>query len=185
MYNNIKEVYIGYYHKSNKITYILGVSKKKMVIKNYLENHRGLNPVEYTIERECLTDNELLIKYSDYIISEYLGYYIPEIDQSIIEIYSNDISNLIDTTVNNLKSIYLLADNVNKINFNKKDILLSALKILISFKSRSVLRKLEKQSYKTSPILFCEINEYLQYVRNYQEQRDINSRFKDLTMSEL
>ena len=69
--NPIQEVYMGYYVRNN-ISTLLAVSKKRSVLKNYLENHRGLNPFEYDIIKQEISDNELMIKYSDYIISNFI-----------------------------------------------------------------------------------------------------------------
>ena len=181
--NPIQEVYIGYYFRSNYNKKILGVSKKKSVIKNYLENHRGLTPNQYLIVREEMNDIDLLAKYSDYIISSFMGYYIPEIDQCIIEIYSEDVNILIDNTIENLKRIYLLSENVKKVPEVESRMLLNTIKVLLHLKSFRIIKKLKKQSTKSSPILFCNINEYLDYVRSYQDQREMNSRYTEIMMN--
>lgn len=182
-YDNIHEVYLGYYIPKSNVRYLLGVSKKKMVIKNYLENHRGLDEIEYSIEKEELSDSELLIKYSDYIISEYYGYYIPEIDQTLIELYSPNIQDLLNITINNLKEIYLLSNNIKKIDYSDNLRIMYSIKSLMKFKSKSIINKLERKSYKTSPILFCNIEEYMRYIRTFQEEREMNNRYKDIIMS--
>ena len=181
--NPIQEVYMGYYVRNN-ISTLLAVSKKRSVLKNYLENHRGLNPFEYDIIKQEISDNELMIKYSDYIISNFIGYYIPEIDQVIISIYSEDVDMLINNTIENLKRIYMLSSNVKKILKRDNIILLDAIKKLLEFRSNHIIKKLKKASNKNSPILFCGIKEYLEYIRGYQEQREMNSRYRDLMMSD-
>lgn len=181
--NQIHEVYIGYYEK-NDISTVLAVSNKKSIVKNYLENHRGLNPTQYDIQKHELTDTEILVKYEDYVISSYMGYYIPEIDQCIIELYGDDIDILIDSTIDNLKKIYVLSNNVKKIKKTDSNILLNALKILISFKSNKIVNKLKKENNKTSSILFCDIDDYLTYIRMYNDQRNLNSRYADIMMSD-
>ena len=182
--NPIHKIYFGYYCNGNDCKVLLGISKKKEVIQNYLENHRGLSYVNYEIEKEEISDNEIIGKYSDYVISEYMGYYIPEIDQMIISLNSPDIDILIDSTISNLNRLYEVVSNVKKIPRHDSSLLIATCKLLISFKKKSILNKIKKSNDKDSPILFCNIKEYLYSVKIFKEQREMNSLYRDYMMED-
>ena len=114
-YNQEHHVYKGIY--KNKV---MSIAKSKEIVKNYMEEHRGLSKSEYQLEEDIMTDIELLIENEDYVISEFHGYYIPYIDQLIIESNELEIKYLIENTINSLKQILLLSENVKKIKSLQK-----------------------------------------------------------------
>jgi hypothetical protein len=175
--SNEHKCYIGYYTKINRI---IAISKHKEILINYLENHRGLNQIQYEIKKEYLTDTDLLIKYDNYIISDYNGYFIPNIDQNIIEFHTNSIDKELVCTIEQLKHIISLSMNVKKVNKDEIDQMIKTVKILIKFKnSNKILSKLNKQYQISHSILYCNIDEYLLEVRRYNDMIEMNYAYKN------
>lgn len=176
-FNETHTVYIGYYVKYNKI---LCISTDKKMIINYMENHRGLSMDKYNIEKKDLSDTEILIKYENYIISEYNGYYIPYIDQCIISIDSNSLYEDIWDTINKLKKITILSSNVKKVSENDIDTLIDSIKVLDSFiKKPKILNKLNKEYGLTNSILFCDIDKYFTKINLFNEMKDWDRSFNN------
>ena len=170
-------VYIGYYVKYNKI---LCISTDKKMIINYMENHRGLLPDNYDIQKKELSDTEILIKYENYIISEYNGYYIPYIDQCIISIDTNSLYEDIWNTINGLKKITVLSSNVKKISKNDLNILIDSIGVLNSFiKKPKILNKINKEYSLTNSILFCDIEIYFSKINLFNEMKDWDKSFNN------
>lgn len=171
--------YIGYY--ANKKDILLAVSKTKEILINYLENHRGLKKYQYRIEKDYLSDTDLVLKYDYYTISEYNGYFIPNIDQNIIEYQSNSIDQEINNTIIQLTHIALLSSNVKQIQKNEISQMVNVIKLLKKFrKTPKILNKLNKQHQITHSILYCEIDEYLTEVRRYTEMIEMNTCYKNM-----
>ena len=178
-------IYFGYYYRGPNSKTLLGISKSKSIIKTYLENHRGLDSNEYLIEPDIISEDDLLVKYDDYLITEYGDYYIPNIDQSIIEIYSSSIDMEIVNTVNQLKHIVILSDGVKKISSEESQILIDAIKVLTNFKKKpKILTKLNKQYAITHSLLYCDIKEYLNTVSSYRSMVDLNRDYHNLLMKD-
>ena len=170
-------IYIGYYVKSHQL---LCVSTNKQLVINYMENHRGLTSKNYYIEKEKSTETEILLKFDKYVISEYNGYYIPNIDQCIIDIAANTLPENIITTIEQLKEITLLSSNVKQVSKNDFETLVNSIKILNSFiKKSKIINKLNKEYCITHSILFCDIDEYLKKLRIYREMKDFDKSFNN------
>ena len=169
--------YLGYYHQKHKL---LAISSNKELLINYLTNHRGLKSYEYVIEKDYISDTDLLLKYDNFIITEYNGYCIPNIDQNIIELHSHSIDQELIATIEQLKHIALLSTNVKKISEEDVRQMISTIKILSNIKSKpKVLNKLNKQNQINHSILYCDIEEYLLQLRQYNELCEYNSRYNN------
>lgn len=167
--------YIGYY--KNKV---LAISKHKEILVNYLENHRRLNKSQYTVEKEYLSDSDIVLKYDDYVISEYNGYFIPNIDQNIIDLHSNSIDQELLSTIEQLKHITTLSSNIKKISEDDINQMINTIKILINIRKKpKLLNKLNKQYQINHSILYSDIDEYLKEIRMYKEMIDMNLTYKN------
>ena len=174
-----QKVYMGYINTRKYKNKLIAISSNKEIVKSYLESHRGLTKNQYYIESEYYTESELLLKYGDHIISEFEGYYIPEIDQEAIQMNSTDIGIEIISCFNALKHITLLSSEIKK--FNKSDLatLLDALKILNTMqKKNKMLTKLEIKNMSLDTLLFCDIDEYFSKISSYKNTREMNQRYK-------
>lgn len=170
-------VYIGYYIKNHRM---ICVSTNKKLISNYMENHRGLSSKEYFIDKEELDDTEILLKYDDYVISDYNGYYIPNIDQCIISMDSNSLLDEIRITINHVKNIALLSSNIKKIPDSDVNTLLNTIKVLNSFtKKPKILNKLNNEYCLTHSVLFCDMEQYISEIIRYKELREYDRSFNN------
>lgn len=169
-----EKVYIGYYNHSK-----IAISQQKKLVKNYMEYHRGLRKSEYRIEKEYVRDIDLISTYDKLIISEFNGFYIPEIDQIIIELDSNEISQEIQSCEEYLKHITALASDLKKVSDKDISILIQSIRILDRFKkSGKILNKLEIRNLESHEILFCPIDEYIQAVNLRMEMIEMDRRYK-------
>lgn len=170
-------IYIGYYTKNHKM---ICVSINKQLVINYMENHRGLTSNRYYIEKEEVDDTDILLKYDDYVISDYNGYYIPNIDQCLISIDANALPEDIMNTIDHLKNIAILSSNVKKIPEKDFESLINAIKVLNSFiKKSKVLNKLNREYCLTHSILFCDMEQYITKINNYKEMKDWDKSFNN------
>lgn len=166
-------VYIGYYKD-----HIIAISKMKEVVKNYLENHRSLKKGMYSIKKDILSDTDLILKYDEYIISEFHGYYIPKIDQDIITLYSRSIEAELSNTIESLKHLTILCSNVKKISQEEVSSMVASLKCLNRIqKNDKLLYKLNKQENYNCSFLFTNIEDYLSEIRRYKDEIEMNRRF--------
>lgn len=173
-----REVYIAYYNDKP-----IAVSKEKTLVVNYMEVHRSLSSDQYTVELESVSDIDLLTKYDEYIISEFHGSYIPNIDQEIIDVSTNSIDMEIYNTIESLKHIIVLSTGVKQLSKSKSEIqsMVSTLKILNDIKSNDkLIRKLNKQEITSSSILYLNMKDYLAEVKIYQERKMMTERYKNL-----
>lgn len=175
-----QKVYMGFYlPKGNESSKkLLGISKHKDIIKTYLEHHRGLNTNCYNIEKAYISDADLLLKYSDFIISKFHGYYIPDIDQMIIECYSKQIEEDINNTIDSLKRITLLSMDIKRIPRSETASLINTLNILTKYSdSPKILEKMRTKNIHTEPFLFCDIDEYLSMIRSFKDNRELSRMY--------
>ena len=174
----LHKCYIGYYTEKRDI--VLAVSKKKEILLNYLENHRGLLKYQYKIEKTYLSDTDLIVKYENQTISEYNGYFIPSIDQNIIEIYSNSIDRELIATIDQLTHIAALSSKVKHISKGELYQIINTIKILKKFKDSSkIMNKMNKIDQINHSILYCNINEYLTEIRRYNDMIDSHRYYKN------
>ena len=171
---NEEKVYVGYYRHSK-----IAISKQKKLVKNYMEYHRGLKKFEYQIEKEYMRDIDLISTYDKLIISEFNGFYIPEIDQIIIEIDSDEITQELNICEETLKHITALSSDIKKVSDKDISILIQSIRILDKFKkSKKILNKLEIRNLESHEILFCPIDEYMKAVHLRMEIIEMDKRYK-------
>lgn len=178
-YYDNEEVYFGSYKPRDTI---ICIGKNRKIVENYLINHRMLNSDEFEIELKQISQSSLLLKYDDYIITEYNGYFIPNIDQMIIEAYSHQTDDLLQNCINDLKHITLLSTHIKKIPKEDVNILISSLKILMKLRNPKLINKLVDEDKKSNSILFCPIDKYLSEVRRFIDIREMNQRYKFVMM---
>ena len=172
------EVYIAYYNDKP-----VAISQEKNLVVNYMEVHRSLLPDQYTLELESVSDIDLLTKYDEYIISEFHGSYIPNIDQEIIDVSTNSIDMELYNTIESLKHIIVLSTGVKQLSKSKSEIqsMVSTLKVLNDIKSNGkLIRKLNKQEISSSSILYLNMKVYLAEVKRYQERKMMTERYRNL-----
>lgn len=175
----VHKIYKGYYiNRRNEI--LIAVSNEKTLIENYFINHRMLHPSQFSIVKEYADDIDIVTKYSDYVISEYNGYYIPEIDQISIGVNSHTIDIEIENTINNIKDIISLSKNIKKVSKSEIGSMIHTIEILSKMlKSKKILNKLNEESELSDPILFCNMEKYLELIKSYKEMRDMNRAYKN------
>ena len=175
----LQEVYFGYYVKPNTSKILLAISKRKKILRTYLENHRGLLHGEYVIDQVELDDSDLILKYEDYTITEYERYYIPNIDQLIIEYYARDIDTELLDTIQRLTHLAAMITNIKTISLKEENCILDSIRTINGFRgSPKVMKKLNKEYALSHSILYSDIQEYLSCVRQFKEMRDYEEYYK-------
>lgn len=169
-----EKVYVGYYDNIK-----IALSNQKKLVKNYMEFHRGLIKSEYRIEKEYVRDIDLISTYDKIIISEFNGFFIPEIDQLIIEMNSNEIYQEISMCEDLLKHITSLASDLKKVSDKDISILIQSIRIIDRFKkSGKIIDKLETRNLESHTILFCPIDMYLKEVHLKLEMIEMDKQYR-------
>jgi len=167
-------IYIGYY--KNKI---IAVSEDKKVVKYYMENHRGLKKHQYIIEDAYVSDTDMIVKYEDYLIEEYYGFYIPRIDRYIIDMDIAFLADEVSTLIERIKQFIILISHLKK-SSNDIQILVSAIKVLSNYTAKKKYKKIRKEAIKSHELLYCDdIDKYMIKVRNYKEMIEMNNAYNN------
>lgn len=176
------KVFFGYYTGIHRR--LICIAKEKDLVLNYLQNHRGLNKEDFEVEKEFLTDTEIITNYENYIISEYSGYYIPYIDQLYIELHGRSLSDELREIVLQLHRVITLSKDVKKVPKEDVSILIKATKILVSFRGNSkILNKMTKNDQVYNSILYCPIREYISSISTLEEMMNMDQTYKDAWLS--
>ena len=172
-YSQTINMYFGYYHST-----LIAVGENKDVVELYLTNHRHIHKGEYTIEKRCILESDLYIRYDDENMVEWNGYIIPTVDILLIDLYSRDIISEIDETIQNLKHLALLSEGVKKIPPNYITHLVDSIRTLNEMRIKSkIIRKLEYREKLDNSILYDNIDNYLRLKSHVTEMRDAKTRW--------
>ena len=165
-------VFIGKY--KNKT---IAISEKEKLIRTYMEAHRFLTRRDYEVEEKSMSETQLMLYHEDYVLTEYNGYYIPNIDVTIIEMYGNSVNNQINQAIEGVKNIAILANQVKKLQ-PEVDQMIKVIKMFKKLQSsQKILRKLNYQDFLLNSILFIEMEEYTKILNQYQEMIRNNQEF--------
>lgn len=159
---NLINIYIG---KVNER--IICISLDKKIISTYMKYIRRLEKHQYSIDKESIIESDYYSKYEDYIIDEFHGYYLPNIDINIIIRDSMNIDQLLKLTSNNIKELVSLLNYTKNVKEDELITLLNSLKIIEKYKHGKYNKKISKVYWKAHPIFFCDINSYLNMVDEY------------------
>ena len=169
---DMESVYMAYY-KSR----IIAISKKEKLVRNYMEAHRYLTKKEYEIELQSLSETQLMLYHEDQILTEFYGYYIPNIDVVIIEMYSNGISIQINQAIEGIKNIAILSNQVKRLR-PEVDQMIKMIKTLKEMQSsQKIINKLNYQDTLLNSILFCNMDEYLKALNQYEDIKRNNYEY--------
>ena len=164
-YNELIQAYFGLYQDN-----IYAVSTDKKLIKLYFEELRGLNKTDYQIEKRNIFQSDLLLRYDDQYLVDWNGYFIPNIDTSIISIENKSIDTELMDTIRNLKHIILLTQDINAVSSKEKYKLLDALNTLNKIKKSSkITQKMEKTNSIEYSILYISMDEYIHHLNSFRE----------------
>lgn len=175
--NSIIHAYIAYLKTPEH--FILGASQDKKVLKYYLENNRHLFKHEYQIESTDMPSSQYYIRYSHVILEEVFdGIYIPKRDLDIIERDSDGLAIDISHTIENLQKYAYLLNHIKKTQEEVPKIV-DTIQILDHIlKKDKLYNKLEDENYKSHPILYCKLNDYMKYIKMYNEEKNMNMEYK-------
>lgn len=169
---DMTNVFIGKY---KDIT--IAISSKEKLIHNYMETHRSLTRRNYEVEEKRISETELMLYHEDRILTEYYGYYIPNVDVTIIEMYGNSVNTQINQAIEGVKNVAILANQVKKLRPEVEQMV----EVIKMFKklqsSQKTLGKLNYQDILLNSILFIKMDEYLRILRQYEEMSRNNQEF--------
>jgi hypothetical protein len=171
------KVYFGYLNNKffGRFQYKkpLVISMDKELVKRYMEDHRSLRPKQYIIKEESMTENELFLQYNDQCIVEYEGYYIPNIDANIIDFHKMAIDNEIINTINGMRKITLLSQNIKGVSKEDVGILIEGMKILTKFiRNNKIFEGLCHEDLIENSILYCSLEDYMYELRLFDELQE-------------
>lgn len=176
--DNTVKVYIGYLDTSEEM--IIATSINKEVLKFYLENNRELSKRQYRIEKEIMNAYHYYAKYNAYILEEaFNNIYLTNRD---IEIIGNENCNFIIDMKNTLDKLKYYSLLINRIKKTKDDVpdFIKVIEDLEKYTTKDKLfNKIENEHYLSHPIIHCDINTYLSYIRVYEESKDLTTRYKN------
>jgi hypothetical protein len=168
------KVFLGYYNKS-----LLVMSEDKELVNDYLLYTRRIPPTHYTIVAQTLEQSYLYFNYEDYVINNFYNLAIPLIDIKIIEKDYDDLDNELNSTINKLKYLSFLINNIKNSEEDLKNII-SSIKVLETYNKEDTKKnkKINKSHMLSHPILSCNINEYFQLVNMHKEERERLEKYK-------
>jgi len=172
---NTINVYIAYYDKGN---ILLATSKKKKLLKDYIEQIRLLKPKDYYIEEEILDYSYYYTKYELYILNEFYNLILPQIDIDIINMEYGQLETELETTINKLKYFAFIINNIKDSKDNLACVL-DNIKVLNNYKEdKKQYKKILKSHLLSHPVLTSNIDEYFQLVTIYKEYKKNIDRFQ-------
>jgi len=173
-----QDIYIGYYNGK-----IICMHPEKAIVQMYLKLNRHLSKDEYDIKRKFISETDLCLSYDDYLMYDYHGLYIPNVDSVIIDKDCATMDAELDSTLVQLKQLLLLISHLKKTDEEIKKII-ETIKILQSYKSKKKYNKLYKENILSHPILYCNIKEYSRYINQFNELRTMSTNYKDAWLND-
>ena len=133
-----------------------------------MEVHRKLKPHEYVIMEDTLDSGELLY-YSDIILYEYEGLYLPERDITMTELFSSNFSSRLERTSREILDMINIIGQTDK-SKSKCEALLTGYKVLVdTYNNPKLVKRLQQIDNLTNPYIYCDMEQYLHYLSQYQD----------------
>jgi len=169
---NIIDIYAGLYKND-----IICISSNKKAVNHYMKYIRRLDKHQYDIEKRSIIESNLMYKYEDYIIEEFHGYYLPNIDINIINRDINSLNNLLEESSNNIKELLSLLNYTKNIKDEELVNLFNSLKIIEKYKHGKNNKKISKVYWKAHTIFFCDMSTYLNLREEYKNYKRMKSLY--------
>lgn len=170
------EYNIAYIVKYNEN--IIAVSTDKDVLKEYMKNIRGLDKSDYELEELETDSSYYYIQYEDCVLTKFFSFFIPLRDIRIIEMEYAGIDKDLESLLNRLKYFSFLFNRIDDKNTCNHSLELIKDIESISNKDKK-MNKLNKAHYLNHPILSCNINQYFNFIKKYNEYQDLEKRYKE------
>ena len=175
---NYSSAYIARHNKN-----IIAISINKDMIKDYMENIRGLGKNEYDLDEIEVDNSYYYIEYEDFVLTKFYSFFIPLIDIRIIEMEYSGIDKDLEGLTNRLKYFSFLFNRIEDENaLNHSLELLKDIEAIASKNKK--MNKLNKAHYLNHPILSCNMNQYNSFIRRYNEYRDLEKRYKERCLTD-
>lgn len=178
IYNTNLDIFIATYKNQ-----IIAISENKKILKEYMEIIRKLNKNQYNISKENIDSSHYYIKYEDYALTNFYNVYIPNIDIQIIEREYGDIDKELEDLINKLKYFSFIFNRTNN-NGLVKDHLSIIKKLEKVNKKPKRLEEINEAHQLNHPILYCDINQYLSFIKMHNDMIDMKKRYKNLCDSD-
>lgn len=178
--------YYGYSHKGG----LLIIGEDKDLVDYYMSIIRKLKDNEYYID-EKYSENYIIdnmeintdIDYEKKLAQPFFDMYLPQIDIDILNYDFNEFNNILKDSNKVIKEFLICLIRFIKIpkkNFIIKTIMNACL-IIDKFIEKKKSNNKFKKSYIMSHILWnCDIIEYLNLLKKYDEIESINSKYKSI-----
>lgn len=158
--------YIGYYEDQP-----YAVAQEKKLIKNYMENHRMLDPEDYLIMEEEM-DNYDLCEYRDLVIYEAYGFYLPDRDISIASISMQQMDVELEHAFFSLKNLSNLIGQLKNQEDARDKLIAAANAISKIAENEKNISKLNKYSFAEAPVVYCTMKDYHRILIDYEEKQE-------------
>lgn len=167
------KVYSGYY-KDIKIA----MSQDKDILKFYLENNRHLSKKDYDISKEYIVSDQYYL-YEKYMITEfYKGIFIPNIDISIIGQSNANLLHELRDAEYRLYHLAALTSQSDKLSQDSQTFKTTASLIHKYITKSKYFDKIEKENNLNHPILSCNIDAYLNFVNQFNENEEMRKQYE-------
>lgn len=155
----------------------VAISNMKELVKEYMEVHRGLKPNEYKIDEGKFILGELQLEYPYAIIEQYEDWYLPSIDIEMILLNKDKIEDIVQDTVEYLKTILIFTQDIKKIPESDRNTIIKAMQIINSFKDKKKIWNKMVDNYKLSDLIFLDMETYWKKRSIYMDMRETRKRW--------
>lgn len=182
---NGSNVFLGYYVNmvdgKCKTRQLICLSKKKKLVKFYLETYRNLEKYDYVIIKKYITYSEMISTYEKYTIIEWQGHYIPLIDKLMMEYYITDSmeENFLKDLTMMLTRLVSVSDNIKGVHREDQVILTNSVNVLLEIQRNPKIKK-RIENALLEEHLYTPIDDYIKDIALIIEMFEMNTRWEDM-----
>ena len=138
----------------------VAISNVRDLVKEYMETHRSVSPKDYTITEGDFALGEIQLDFPYSLIEEYENWYIPSVDIEMIELNKDKVENIINDTVEGIKTILIFTQDIKKVSQKDRDILTRSMCIINEFRNKRKIWDKIVDNFKLSDLLFTDMETY-------------------------
>lgn len=166
--------YLAYYKKKSEP---IAISTSRELVKEYMEIHRMVKQRDYEISSTDLRSSEVFSLYPNSLIEQYETWYLPSIDIEMINVNKVELDESVNHTIEGLKDIVLLIQDIKKIPTSDKEIILKSMHIINGFRQKKKIWNKIVDNYKLSDLIFMDMDTYLSKRFMYIELKESRQRW--------
>lgn len=167
--------YLGYHHR---IITPIAISTNRDLVEEYMDRHRNLSHKQYFIQEFEYTVGEIMLDYADSLIEKYEDWFIPNVDIEMISVTKRDLEKDVNDTLEGMKTILLLMQNIKKIPIDDKKTVLRSIEVIADLKEKKKIWNKMVDEYKLTDLIFMDFEEYWSKRVIYINMREARERWE-------